>query len=267
MDADIGGPVQRGLARRVPILMYHQITPAPHPAFRKYAITPAVFARQMRWIARNGFVPVRLGDAFGIDARDLPEKPLVITFDDGFSDCNEHAVPILASRGFTATFFVVAGLAGKRSEWLVRERGLEYPLMDWPAVRQLVDDGFECGAHSMSHPRLAELSAGACHRELQDSRREIEDHIGRAVRHVAYPFGSFSASVRDIAAACGYRSGCTVRAGVASTADDPLALARVPVNGTDGPLEFTRSLDRTQPIWKAAARAARQACQSFLARS
>lgn len=251
---------------RLPILMYHQITPAPDRAFRKYAITPSEFDAQMTWIAANGFVPIHLDDAFGHASPRLPAKPLVITFDDGFRDCFDYAVPILASHGFTATFFVVAGLAGKRSEWLRAERGVEYDLMGWDSIRSLVQSGFECGAHTMTHPRLAQLSRDDQDRELRDSRRAIEDQIGRPVRHVAYPFGSFDTAVGAAADRCGYVSGCTVAPGVATTTDDPLALARIPVCGTDAPLAFTVHL-RHVPAWRVAGHRALEICRSHLARS
>ena len=249
----------------LPILMYHQITPAPDRVFRKYAITPAEFDAQMTWVAAQGFVPIHLDDAFGPTRRPLPARPIVITFDDGFQDCFDYAVPVLTAHAFTATFFVVAGLAGRRSEWLPAERGVEYNLMGWDSVRTLADAGFECGAHSMTHPRLARLSADDQERELRDSRRLIEDQIGRPVRHVAYPFGSFDASVRDAADRCGYLTGCTVAPGVATTTDDPLALARIPVCGTDAPLAITAHLRRI-PAWRVAGHRALDTCRSLLAR-
>jgi len=252
-------------AQSLPILMYHQITPAPDRVFRKYAITPSEFAEQMSWIAGHGFVPIHLDDAFGDPSGPLPAKPIVITFDDGFQDCFDYAIPVLTSHAFTATFFVVAGLAGKRSEWLPAERGVEYDLMGWDSIRTLADLGFECGAHSMTHPRLARLSPDEQDRELGDSRRTIEDQIGRAVRHVAYPFGSFNAAVRDAADRCGYLTGCTVAPGIATLADDPLTLDRIPVNGTDPPLAFTAQL-RQIPAWRVAGHRALDTCRNLLAR-
>lgn len=224
----------------IPILMYHQVARRPLPAFRKYTVTPKAFAAQMRWLALARYVPITL-DAL-LDHRDgrgsLPARAVIITFDDGFRDCADEAVPILQAHGFTAIFYLVAGLIGQTSRWLLAERGFELPLMDWPTARRLEAAGFQCGAHTLSHPRLAELSPAACRRELRDSRRLLEDQLGHEVRHLAYPFGSFDESVRASAAESGYRSACSVQIGLSNADDDPLALHRVPITGEDSLLDF-----------------------------
>lgn len=220
--------------------MYHQITPRPHPAFRKYTVTPQAFAAHMKWLALANYVPITL-DALlqhRLCYTSLPSRPVIITFDDGFYDCVHYAVPILQAHSFTAIFYLVAGLVGQSSRWIVAERGFELPLMGWAAARQLEAEGFHCGSHSMSHPRLAEQSAAACRNELLYSRQLLEDQLGHEVVHLAYPFGSYNESVRAIAADAGYRSACSVRIGLSTLNDDLLALHRVPVTGQDSLFDF-----------------------------
>ena len=224
----------------VPILLYHQVTPRPHPRFRKYSVTPRAFAAQMRWLAVSGYRAVSLEDLRAArEGRDaLPERPVVVTFDDGFQECVEHAAPVLERHGFTATFFLVAGLTGGRSQWLAAERGIELPLIDWAEARRLEERGFRCGAHTLTHPRLADLPAEACRRELEESRRVMEDHLGRPVREMAYPFGSFSPEVREMAAEAGYGIACSSRPGPSPADDDPLALRRISIDGEDSLADF-----------------------------
>jgi peptidoglycan/xylan/chitin deacetylase (PgdA/CDA1 family) len=228
----------------IPILMYHQVTPRPHPALRKYAVTPRAFGAQMNWLTLTGYVPITLDRLLAHRSGHcpLPSRPIVITFDDGFEDCVEHAVPILHARGFTAIFYLVAGLVGKTSGWLLPERGVELPLMDWTAARRLEAAGFQCGSHTMSHPRLADLSSEGCREELLESRRLLEDHLGHEVRHLAYPFGSFNEKVRALVAETGYHSACSVRIGLSPPEDDVLTLHRVPINGQDSLLDFISRL-------------------------
>jgi peptidoglycan/xylan/chitin deacetylase (PgdA/CDA1 family) len=224
----------------IPVLMYHDVAPDAPERFRKYTVTPAAFSAQMWWLARAGYIAIGLDQllAHREGRLALPRRPIVITFDDGFQGCAEHAAPVLQAHGFTAMFFLVAGLVGATSRWLVAERGVELPLMGWPAIRRLALAGFEFGGHSLTHPRLTQAGREVCERELRDSRALIEDRLGREVRHLAYPFGDYDDGVRGIAGRLGYRSACTVRIGLSGPEDHPLALSRVPVTGYDSLLDF-----------------------------
>jgi peptidoglycan/xylan/chitin deacetylase (PgdA/CDA1 family) len=229
--------------------MYHQVTPHPHPAFQKYSVTPKVFAAQMNWLAQTGYVPINLDNL--LDYRNghgtMPPRSVIITFDDGFKDCIDYVVPILQARGFTAVFYLIAGLIGNTSRWLA-ERGIELPIIDWPTARKLKAAGFQCGAHSLNHTSLTHISTVACHDELRKSRLLLEDHLGHEVRHMAYPFGCFNETVRAIVAETGYRSACSVRIGLSTPDDDPLALHRVHVNGQDSLVDFICKLHTARAI-------------------
>jgi peptidoglycan/xylan/chitin deacetylase (PgdA/CDA1 family) len=226
--------------------MYHLVSPRPPERFEKYTVTASEFARQMKWLRLARYRPV------GIDRLlahrngrvSLPPRSVVITFDDGYLDCLRYAVPILEATRFRAVFYVVAGLLGKRSSWLVDERGVELPLVDAAAVRQLDASGFEIGSHSMTHPHLTRLPAQACRAELRDSRRALEDSLGHAVEHLAYPYGDCDDAVRKLAAESGYRGACGVHIALSGAGDHPLALPRVPVTGADSLVDFACRLAR-----------------------
>ena len=224
----------------VPILMYHQVAREAPNAFRKYVVAPEQFRKQMDWLSRAGYVPITLDALWAARSgrAALPARPILITFDDGFRACIEHAVPVLQSKGFTAVFFLVAGLMGKSSSWLLAERGCAFPLIDWPDAQRLQADGFQCAAHSMSHPRLTTLSSDECRVELRDARRQMEDRLGCAIRHVSYPFGDYDARVRSLAEEAGYQTACSVRIGLSRADDDLLALHRVPINGEESLVDF-----------------------------
>lgn len=238
------------MSRSIPILMYHQVTPQPLPTFRKYVVLPEAFTVQMKWLALMGYSTITLDRL--LEHRNgrasLPRRPVIITFDDGFRDCVEHAVPVLQAYGFTAIFYLVAGLVGKTSGWLRHSLGLDLPLLDWAAARRLEMEGHACGAHSMTHPHLADLSAAACRDELREARRVLEYQLGHEVRHMAYPYGSFNEMVRMMSAETGYCSACSVQSGLSSAGDDPLALHRVPVTGQDSLLDFICRLRTSWPM-------------------
>ncbi len=225
----------RPAARRlpVPILMYHQVTPSPRPEFRKYAVTTQAFEAQLAWLTERGYASISMQTFYEhrTAGRALPPKPVVLTFDDGYRDCLEHAAPVLAARGFTATFYLLGGAPGESSRWLLAEKGVEFPLLDWNGMRALLAAGHECGSHTLSHPRLTRVSSAECRNELVDSRRRLEDELGVSVSHFAYPFGVYDERVREIAIESGYRTACSVRPGWSPPDDDLHALRRVHVLG------------------------------------
>lgn len=224
----------------VPVLMYHEVSPSPHPAFRRYTVTVRAFTRQMRWLAALGYGTIDLDTL--VRARQgrgaLPRRPVVITFDDGFQGCADHAVPVLRAHGFTAAFYLVTGLVGATSRWLRAELGMELPLMDWGTIRALAAEGFQCGAHSVTHPRLPGLDPSRRRAELVDARKRLEDELERPVLHLAYPYGAYDAAVRAATAEAGYVTACSTRAGLSGADDDLLALRRVTVYGHDSLLDF-----------------------------
>jgi peptidoglycan/xylan/chitin deacetylase (PgdA/CDA1 family) len=220
--------------------MYHEVSPRPHPAFRRYTVTARAFERQMRWLASFKYHPIDMDTL--IRARTgrgtLPKRPIVITFDDGLQGGVDYAVPILSSHRFTAVFYLVAGLMGETSRWLRPELGIELPIMGWDTARTLAASGFQCGAHTVTHPHLAQLDPARCRAELVDARARLEDELSRPVVHLAYPYGSFDRAVRRAAGEAGYATACSTRPGFSGPDDDLLALHRVPVYGGETLVDF-----------------------------
>ena len=226
--------------RDVPILMYHEVVPRPHPAFRRYTVTARAFARQMRWLAAFNYQPIDMDTLLGarLGLARLPKRPVVITFDDGLQGCVDHAVPVLRSHGFTAVFYLVAGLMGETSRWLRAELDMELPIMSWDTARALAAAGFQCGAHTLTHPRLAGLDSVRLRAELVDARTLLEHELDRPVLHLAYPFGSFDPVVQREVNDAGYLTACSTRAGFSGPDDDTFALHRVPIYGGETLVDF-----------------------------
>lgn len=224
--------------------MYHEVARGDFGDFAKYVVTPEMFRRQMAVLSRMGYTPIAM-DALAAARRGdapLPRRPVVITFDDGFGGVIEHAVPVLRTHGFAATFYLVSDFVGDRSRWLRAERGLEIALFDWPVARSLAAENFEIGSHSATHPHLPRLDPTAMRSELQRSRAAIGDAIGHSIDHLAYPFGAYDDHVASVAAEIGYTTSCSVRIGLSGPEDDALALHRVPVNGRDTIFDFVSVL-------------------------
>jgi peptidoglycan/xylan/chitin deacetylase (PgdA/CDA1 family) len=183
--------------RTVPVVMYHAIEDARSPI----SLAPARFAAQMGWLKAAGVSTWTVAELAGwLEAGAPPTAPVVVlTFDDGFRSVLRHALPVLARHGFRATVYLVTGHVGGKNDWTTQPAGVpRWELLTWAEVRELAAAGMDVGAHSVTHPWLPALPAGAIHREVAESRAAIEDALGRPARSFAYPYGGHDARVRQI---------------------------------------------------------------------
>ncbi|KQW52514.1 hypothetical protein ASC77_24365 [Nocardioides sp. Root1257] len=194
----------------------------------------------------------------------LPDRAVVLTFDDGYASVVETAWPILRDRGLPATMFVVSGyLTGDlRFGWDELEPHHDrHRLVRSDELRAVAADGLDIGSHTVSHPWLPGLDADAVKRELVDSRVALEELLARPVHSLAYPTGGWTPAVRAAAAAAGYRVAITVDRGLNTDRTPLLSLRRafVPTEPADlrlvldGAYTMLRPLDslrrRRGPAW------------------
>ena len=221
------------------ILAYHAVGHYPRLLPSGIGTGPAEFARQLDWLLSTGHHVVPLDALLGELAagRTPPAPDVALTFDDGYVDCLEHAVPALIQRGLPATFFVSAGLLGQRMP--LDHTAL--PIFTPAQVTKLAGlPGVTIGSHGDTHRALNGLPADALARELSDSRRRLEDLAGRPVRWLSYPFGAHDAAVAAAARAAGYEDALSVW----TRAEGPFARLRIPVHTHDGPVRFALKLSR-----------------------
>ena len=150
-----------------------------------------------------------------------------VTFDDGFRNVFELALPVLQKRGLRAIQFIVAGLISGEDAW---DRAIGEPpqaLMDEGMIREWLAAGHEIGSHTLTHPHLPTLGREQMRAEVFDSKRRLEDRFGVAVKHFCYPYGDNDEAVRDLVGEAGYDSAPTVRFGTNLPGGEPLALNRV----------------------------------------
>lgn len=224
------------------ILMYHQVGEfTPMRTHRANYCDRHRFAAQMALLARLGYRVIDLDTALaGLRGeRDLPERAVVLTFDDGYQNFLEHALPVLQRHGFSATVYAISGWLGQRAEWFAKDPGRPIPhLMDGATLRALRAEGITIGSHTANHVRLAEVDAATRRRELSASKAALEDVLGAPVEHLCYPFGSFESDTITAAAECGYRSATTCLRGAATPEDHPLVLPRKAISFGDNLLGF-----------------------------
>lgn len=213
----------------IPILMYHSIAEAAAPRFLKFAVAPGTFAEQMALLRARNYTTLTVSQL--VAARQagaaLPDKTIVITFDDAFQDFATHAMPVLQRYGMVATLYVPTAFVGGTSAWLAAEGEADRPLMDWRQLNEVAAAGIECGAHSHRHLQLDILSPAVAQAEIARSRQILADQLNRAVTSFAYPFGYYNAIVRRSVIAAGYTSACAVRYQFSLPGDDRFALSRL----------------------------------------
>jgi len=241
-----GAPAQPLVADRgrstaaLPILMYHRVADSGPPALDAFRITPGEFARQMELLARHSFRTVTLEEwRAAADARRvLPGRAVLLTFDDGYADFADHAVPILRRHGFGALVNLVTDRVGQVNDW---DEG-ELPLMSWGAIRELYAAGVSFGAHTATHPRLTALSAEAVVREASRARSALTEELGRPPEAFAYPYGSHDEAIARLVGGCGFSFGLLAAGGSASLGHDLLVLPRIEITGNDDLAAFARKV-------------------------
>lgn len=223
-----------GITQPVPILMYHAVEDAVRPpAYKHFYVLAREFAWQMHALKRAGYTAItlaRLADA--LDGRGaLPPRPIVLTFDDGYLNLKANVHPLLRELGFDYTVFLVADKVGKTNDWVAPEGYQPTPLLGWPDIVEMQRDGgvsFE--AHTLTHPRLTQLSPDALRRELGDSKAILEDKLQVPTDVLCYPYGAVSDKVAQAAREAGYALAVTTQTGRARAGDDKMRLPRISVS-------------------------------------
>lgn len=192
-------PVPPVAVKNIPILVYHSIAPVPpyrESALQKrFRISPENFDAQMKYLTENGYTPIRfdmLADYLLHDSP-IPEKPVVLTFDDGLLNQYEHAFPILEKYDFVGTFFVYPGVTGHRG------------FMTWEQVVAVDKAGNEIASHTVIHENLPTLTdPEKLRHEIWDSKTMLEKKLGHTVTTFAYPHYAENESVRKLIEEAGY---------------------------------------------------------------
>ena len=221
---------------RIPVLLYHAVTADPPSWIARFTVHPREFTAQLDLIRDSGRTPLTAtGLAEALAGRSaLPERPVVITIDDGFADLPGFTAPELARRGLTATAYLTTGALGGDPRCLLPPA----PMMTLRQIQDVADCGLEVGAHTVTHPQLDTLPAASVREELRTPKALLEDILGQPVPAFAFPHGYNSPAVRRLVQRAGYGSAVAVRDALSSTRDDPYRIARLMLKNTDTTAEL-----------------------------
>jgi peptidoglycan/xylan/chitin deacetylase (PgdA/CDA1 family) len=221
------------------ILFYHRVSDDRD----ELAVSPHNFRRQMDYLATESYRVVDVVEALALLDRGGPwRRTIALSFDDGFLDVAEEALPILAERGFRATVFVSPGVVDGWAtfSWYRSQP----PLLGWDEIVDLDRDGtirFE--AHSLTHPNLLALRGTAAWEEINGSKLSLEARLGRPVVAFSYPSGLYGARERGLVAAAGYHVAVSCEPGVNSSGSDRFALRRRQIDRRDGLVDFRAKVE------------------------
>jgi peptidoglycan/xylan/chitin deacetylase (PgdA/CDA1 family) len=231
---------RRHMPRWIPVLMYHKVEKVPIPSRHRIFISAERFAAHLRFFQRRQFTTLTFRDLndFLMKRRpwtEWPRRPLILTFDDGYESTYQYAVPQLSRFGFKAVFFVLGAAAMKFNVWDT-ESGDEVParLIGGREVLRLSQQGHEIGAHTMSHPRLTEISLESARQEIMASREALRQVIGQDVVSFAYPYGYLNSAIKDIVRDSGFGFAAATDTGGLHLSDDLFQIFRVSVFPEDG---------------------------------
>ena len=197
---------------KILVLNYHQV----NNSFTPLAVPVNAFADQMNYLVDSGYIAITPDElASGLAGEiTLPEKPVMITFDDGYIDNYTNAFPIL-----------VPGFVGKPQ------------YMSWDNLKEMEKNGIIIQSHTLNHAKLEELPDDEIRNELLNSKLMLEENLGHPVEFLAYPTGTYNLHIAGIASDVGYKGAFTVKYGNVDLGSNMYALERVPIFQTENTMK------------------------------
>ncbi len=226
---NIAPPAWDGTLRRmrVPILMYHYVGTLPQDAdiYRTdLTVDPGAFREQLNWLRAAGYTTISLYELYNalMTGAALPHRPVVLTFDDGYSDHYTTVYPLLQEFGFTGTFFIITGRADSNAP----------NHLTWNQIAEMAAAGMSMQPHTKSHVDLRNRDYDFLVYEIVGSLESLEAHTGIPARMFAYPAGRYDTNTLSTIAALPVWGAVTTRSGALHTTDSVLTLPRLRVHRT-----------------------------------
>jgi biofilm PGA synthesis lipoprotein PgaB len=259
------------------ILSYHEIADKADALTPAYAVTPTNFLRQMDWLRNHGYVFVSVDDllASRTGKRPLPDKAVLVTFDDAYQSVRVHAWPVLEMFRIPAVVSVVGSWLDRKEIVDVDGKLLRRKTMiSWEALREMTQGGLvEVGSHSwdlhrgiLANPQGNLEPAATSRRWIPEQKRhedeasyrrrieadlarsvaDIRRHTGKAPRVITWPYGRYNATNVAVAERLGFQVGLTLLDGANGPGTPLLALRRLIVEGDLTLPAFARELEKRE---------------------
>ena len=201
-----------------PILEYHQVTnELLDPVYEVYNVPPDDFAAQLDYLQAEGYTTITLQDFMRVvHGKDkLPDKPIVLTFDDGYQDNYQTMLPILEAHKMTAVVYVITNELGKKNYLTLDE------------LKDMQKRGLEIGSHTSDHLPLTALDKITQRRQIRESKTFLEWSGLQTIYSLSYPNGAFNSEIEELLREENYLTAVTGEAGLNTLETNPYELYRV----------------------------------------
>jgi peptidoglycan/xylan/chitin deacetylase (PgdA/CDA1 family) len=228
------------------VLMYHSLGCEDNTS--RWSVSIARFKDQMRYLYSHGWTALRVCDL--VYTETIPDRSVVITFDDGYMNNYEYGFPLISELGMCATWFVVSSDIGKMSGW--HDPGVPpQKMMNVQQLREMRSKGMEIGAHSRHHVDLTDLDDANRLEEIAGSRTDLENLLGCPISSFSYPYGRYDSKTTKIVQESGFTAGVTTNPGSFSGQQNHFMIPRIGVFCDDDSPKFARklSLANTEVSW------------------
>ena len=229
----------------IPSLMYHNINDDYDDKNASVEISAEKFKEHMLALKNNGYTAIFFDDYVSFLNNDvpLPEKPILITFDDGYLNNYTTGFPILKETGMKATIFIVTGRMGLQG-------AVTYPHFTWAQALEMEKSGVvDIQSHTQYHGYLTQMSVATTILELRKSKFVIEKNLNKKVEFLAYPYGACNDAVIDMAKKAGYKAAALaepVNAGVNRKGENPFLTKRITVYGSMSGADLIREINKNE---------------------
>ena len=240
--------------RPIPILMYHQIATPPGRGvpFRNLTVAPERFARHMTRLQRLGYRGLSMQALQPYLDGERTGRVFGLTFDDGYRNVYDHAMPVLQALGFSATNYVVAGHTGETNAWDAGYGIAQTPLMSRSEMLAWIAAGNEIGSHTIDHADLSTLDAAAARHQIAGARSLLQDLLQQTIAAFCFPYGRYDDTHVELVREAGYDNATTIMRGRARPGSDLLRLPRVTVENSTHFPALLQKLFTPYEDWRAA---------------
>ena len=222
---------------KITVLNYHKIDDMNI----SLSIPPKEFDAQMKYLKDNDYHTITPNELYAAleGTGELPENPVLITFDDGYADNYTNAYPILKKYGFKATIFVISDFVDKMEHYFT-----------WDEAREMAKNGITIASHTVDHRSMTDLTNEQLKKELVDSKKKIEEEMGYEVNYIAYPTGTYNLHIAELVRSAGYKAAFTIKYGNVDMGSNVYALERVPIFHTEDTHKSFLERMRYAPIFE-----------------